>query len=116
LVLPGHLNARRVVIDRTFAEAGLKLNVAAEASNVPSELSVVRSGSASTILNLGDMSGFGDFAPSVLIEPPFYLTCCLIWSNEFPLTLAGEGVRKLLIEFMKEYIERTKRPGAVWLP
>jgi LysR family nitrogen assimilation transcriptional regulator len=115
LVLPGNSNARRVVINRTFAEAGLSLNVAAEASNVPSELSAVRSGAASTILNLGDMSGFGEFAPPVLIEPPFYLTCCVIWSNESPLTLAGEGVRKLLIEFLKGYIERTNRPGAVWL-
>jgi LysR family transcriptional regulator, nitrogen assimilation regulatory protein len=61
------------------------------------------------------MSGFGDFATPVLIEPPFYLTCCIIWSNEFPLTLAAEGVKKLLIEFVKEYVETTKRPGAVWL-
>ena len=115
LVLPGHLNARRIVINRSFAEAGLSLNVAAETSNVPSELSVVRSGAASTILNLGDMSGFGDFAPPVLIEPTFYLTCCVIWSNESPLTPAAEGLRKLLIEFMKEHVETTKRPGAVWL-
>jgi LysR family nitrogen assimilation transcriptional regulator len=115
LVLPGHSNARRAVIDRAFSEAGLSLNLVAEASNVPSELSAVRSGAASTILNLGNMSGFGDFAKPVLIEPTFYLTCCVIWSNEFPLTLAAEGLRKLLIEFMKEYIETTKRPGAVWL-
>lgn len=115
LVLPGHSNARRAVIDRTFSEAGLSLNLVAEASNVPSELSAVRSGAASTILNLGDMSGFGDFAEPVLIEPTFYLTCCVIWSNERPLTLAAEGLRKLLVQFMKEYIEATKRPGAAWL-
>jgi LysR family nitrogen assimilation transcriptional regulator len=115
LVLPGHLNARRVVIERTFAEAGLSLNLAAEAVTVASELSAVRSGAASTILNLGDMSGFGDFAQPVLIEPTFYLTCCIIWSNEFPLTLAAEGVRKLLIEFLKQHVATTKRPGAVWL-
>ena len=115
LVLPGHSNARRVVIDRTFAKAGLSLNVAAEASNVPSELSAVRSGAGSTILNLGEVSGFGDFAAPVLIEPTFYLTCCIIWSNEFPLTLAAEGVKKLLIEFVRAHVETTKRPGAVWL-
>jgi LysR family nitrogen assimilation transcriptional regulator len=117
LVLPGHLNARRVVIDRTFAESGLSLNLAAEAVTVASELSAVRSGAASTILNLGDMSGFslGDFAEPVLIEPTFYLTCCIIWSNESPLTLAGEGVKNLLIDFLKLHIQKTKRPGAVWL-
>jgi LysR family transcriptional regulator, nitrogen assimilation regulatory protein len=53
LILPANLNARRVVIDRTFAEAGLSLNLAAEAVTVSSELSAVRSGAASTILNLG---------------------------------------------------------------
>jgi LysR family transcriptional regulator, nitrogen assimilation regulatory protein len=117
LVLPGRLNARRVVIDRTFSEAGLSLNLAAEAVTVSSELSAVRSGAASTILNLGDMSGFslGDFAEPVLIKPEFYLTCCIIWSSEFPLTLAAEGVKKLLVDFLKAHIKRTERPGAVWL-
>jgi LysR family transcriptional regulator, nitrogen assimilation regulatory protein len=117
LVLPAAMNARRIVIDRTFAEAGLSFNLAAEAVTVSSELSAVRSGTASTILNLGDMSGFSldDFANPVLIEPTFYLTCCLIWSSEFPLTLAAEGVKKLLVDFLKAHIERTKRPGAVWL-
>jgi LysR family nitrogen assimilation transcriptional regulator len=117
LVLPGPLNARRIVIDRTFAEAGLSLNLAAEAVTVSSELSAVRSGTASTIFNLGDMSGFSldDFADPVLIEPTFYLTCSVIWSSEFPLTLAAESVKKVLVEFLKEHVQKTKRPGAVWL-
>jgi LysR family nitrogen assimilation transcriptional regulator len=117
LVLPGLLNARRVVIDRTFAEAGLSLNLAAEAVTVSSELSAVRSGAGSTILNLGDMSGFSldDFAEPVLIEPTFYLTCCLIWSIEDTLTLAAERVKMLLVEFLKNHIYETKRPGALWL-
>jgi LysR family transcriptional regulator, nitrogen assimilation regulatory protein len=117
LVLPGPLNARRVVIDRTFAEAGLSLNLAAEAVTVASELSAVRSGAGSTIFNLGDMSGFSldDFAEPVLIEPTFYLTCCLIWSHESQLTLAAEGVKTLLIDFLKDHIHRSNRPGASWL-
>jgi LysR family transcriptional regulator, nitrogen assimilation regulatory protein len=117
LVLPGLLNARRIVINRTFAEAGLSLNLAAEAVTVSSELSAVRAGAASTILNLGDMSGFSldDFAEPILIEPTFYLTCSVIWSSEFPLTLAAEGVKKLLIGFLKDHIGTTKRPGAEWL-
>jgi LysR family transcriptional regulator, nitrogen assimilation regulatory protein len=117
LVLPAGLNARRLLIDRTFAEAGLALNIAAEAMTVASELSAVRSGAASTILNLGDMSGFStdDFAEPVLIEPTFYMTCCLLWSNEFPLTLAAESVKTLLVDFLKEHIHRTRRPGAAWL-
>lgn len=47
------------------------MNLAAEAVTVSSELSAVRSGTASAILNLGDMSGFSldDFARPLLIEP-----------------------------------------------
>jgi LysR family nitrogen assimilation transcriptional regulator len=117
LVLPGRLNARREVIERTFAEAGLSLNLAAEAVTVSSEFSAVRSGAGSTIFNLGDMSGFSldDFAEPLLIEPTFYLTCCLIWPIESPLTLAAEGVKTLLIDFLKEHIQRSHRPGALWL-
>jgi LysR family nitrogen assimilation transcriptional regulator len=117
LVLPGRLNARRTVIDRTFAESSLSLNLAAEAVTVSSELSAVRSGAGSTILNLGDMSGFSldDFAEPVLIEPTFYLTCCLIWSIDIPLTLATERVKKLLIDFLKDHVHKTRRPGASWL-
>lgn len=117
LVLPASLNARRVVIDRTFAKAGLSINLAAEAVTVSSELSAVRSGTASTILNLGDMSGFSlqEFSRPLLIEPMFYLTCCLIWSDEVPLTLAAEGVQKLLVSFLETHVRETKRPGAIWL-
>jgi LysR family transcriptional regulator, nitrogen assimilation regulatory protein len=117
LVLPARLNARREVIERTFAEAGLSLNLAAEAVTVSSEFSAVRSGAGSTIFNLGDMSGFSldDFAEPVLIEPAFYLTCCLIWPIESPLTLAAERVKALLIDFMKDHIQRADRPGALWL-
>jgi LysR family transcriptional regulator, nitrogen assimilation regulatory protein len=117
LVLPGRLNARRTVIDRTFAESHLSLNLAAEAVTVSSEFSAVRSGAGSTILNLGDMSGFSldDFAEPVLIEPTFYLTCCLIWSIDIPPTLATERVKKLLIDFLKDHVHKTRRPGASWL-
>jgi|APCry1669192522_1035417.scaffolds.fasta_scaffold00090_20 LysR family nitrogen assimilation transcriptional regulator len=117
LVLPGQLNARRIVINRTFADAGLSLNIAAEVATVASELSAVRAGAASTILNLGDMSGFSldEFAKPVLIEPTFHLTCSIIWSNDVPLTRAGDAIRSLMIDFLRIHIERTRRPGAIWL-
>jgi LysR family transcriptional regulator, nitrogen assimilation regulatory protein len=117
LILPGQLNARRIVINRAFAEAGLTLNLAAEAVTVASELSAVRSGAASTIFNLGDMSGFslGDFASPVLIEPTFYLTCSMIWSNDHSLSPAADKVRELLVDSLRDHVQQTKRPGAVWV-
>src|ERR1700753_3898935 len=114
---PAIWNARCSGIERPSAAAGLPLNLAAQAVTVASELSAVRSGAASTILNLGDMSGFStdDFAQPVLIEPTFYMTCCLLWSNQSTLSLGAEGVKKLLIDFLKEHVQKTKRPGAAWL-
>jgi LysR family nitrogen assimilation transcriptional regulator len=117
LILPGALNARRIVIERAFAAAGLKLNLAAEAVTVASELSAVRSGAASTILNLGNMDGFSvqDFAEPILIEPTFYMTCCLLWSSDHSLSMAADRVRELLTDFLRDQIHQTKRPGAIWL-
>ena len=117
LILPGALNARRIVIERAFAAAGLKLNLAAEAVTVASELSAVRSGAASTILNLGNMDGFSvqDFAEPILIEPTFYMTCCLLWPSDHSLSMAADRVRELLTDFLRDQIHQTKRPGAIWL-
>jgi LysR family nitrogen assimilation transcriptional regulator len=117
LILPGRMNARRIVIDRALEEAGLSLNLAAEAVTVSSELSAVRSGAASTILNLGDMSGFslGEFAPPILIEPALYLTCSILWSSDHSLPPAVDAAKELLVDFLRERILQNKKPGAVWL-
>jgi LysR family transcriptional regulator, nitrogen assimilation regulatory protein len=111
------LNARRIVIERAFAEAGLKLNLAAEAVTVASELSAVRSGAAATILNLGNMSGFSvqDFAEPVLIEPTFYMTCSILWSNDHSLPMAADRARDMLIASLKQHIDQRERPGANWI-
>jgi LysR family nitrogen assimilation transcriptional regulator len=114
LVLPSVPNGRRALVERVFAEAGLTPNVIADTDSLSSELSAVRAGVAYSILNMGVMNQTG-FAEPVLIEPNFHLTCCVIWSNEFPLTLAAESAKKLLIDFLKAHIHATKRPGAAWL-
>ena len=36
------------------------------------------------------------------------LTCSVIWSSEFPLTLAAENVKKLLVEFLKDQYRHGK--------
>jgi LysR family nitrogen assimilation transcriptional regulator len=117
LVLPGHPNGRRNVIDRAFAAAGLSPNVVAEADAISSELSAVRSGIGSTILNLGDLSTYArdGFAQPLLIEPPLHLTCSIISSSDFPLSHAGEAVRDVLEEFVKQHLSQTKRPGVEWI-
>lgn len=114
LVLPGHPNQRRRTIERAFASAGLSPNIVAEADTIPSELYAVRSGLGSTILNMGDVSGFvsGDFAKPRIVEPPLYMTCSMISSGDFPLTHAGEAVRGTLVAFIADYLRSRRPPGA----
>ena len=116
-VMPTHPNDRRGVIERAFAAAGLTLNIAAEFGALSGELSAVRAGVGSTIINTGnlaDISGH-DLAEPALVEPPLYLTCSLISSGDFPLTRAGEAVWNLLIEFIEDHLHQAGVPGAEWI-
>jgi len=115
LVLPGHPNQRRNVIDRAFAAAGLTPNVVTETDAVPSELSAVRTGVGSSILNSGNFSHIyrgREFADPLLIEPPLFMTCSVISSSDFPLTHAGEAVKTVLVKFIEDHIGQRQRPGA----
>jgi LysR family nitrogen assimilation transcriptional regulator len=114
LVLPSPPNARRLVINRAFADEGLTPNVIAETDTLSSELSAIRAGLAHSILNAGMMGQMG-FGRPLPIEPPIYLTCSIISSSDFPLTHAGEAVRTTLIGFVHEWIKTTQRPGAEWI-
>lgn len=117
LVLPGSHNGRRVLIERMFAEAKLKPNVALEADSLASEMSAVRNNVGCTILPVGDMSHFGPdaFAKPLLIEPPMHLTCSIVHSADLPLTTAGEAVRNFLVEFIGQRIRQTDMPGVTWI-
>jgi len=117
LLLPGMPNVRRNVIERTLAAAKLSHNLVAETDSLASELSAVRAKIGHSILPIGDLSGFPQegLAKPALIEPAMYLTCSVISSSDFPLTHAGEAVRGVLINFIKDYLHKTKAPGAEWV-
>lgn len=114
LVLPPVPKHRRAVIDRAFAAAGLSPNIVAEADAGLSELSAVRSGVGNSIFHAGTFKNVypGAFAEPLLIEPPMFLTCSLVYSSDFPLTYAGEAVKKVLIQFVEDQIRQNSRPGA----
>lgn len=114
LVLPSLPRHRRVVIDRAFAAAGLTPNIIAETDAALSELSAVRTGVGSSIFNAGTFQNVypGALMEPLLIEPPMFMTCSLVSSSDFPLTHAGEAVKNVLIQFMKEQILQKTRPGA----
>jgi LysR family nitrogen assimilation transcriptional regulator len=117
LVLPGRTNGRRVLIERVFADAKLKPNIALEADSLSSEMWAVRNKIGCTILPVGDMSHFGPnaFAKPLLIEPPIHLTCSLVHSADLPLTNAGEAVRDFLLGFIERRVSQADMPGTEWI-
>jgi LysR family nitrogen assimilation transcriptional regulator len=117
LVLPGRANGRRALIERVFADAKLKPNIALEADSLSSEMWAVRNKIGCTILPVGDMSHFGPnaFAKPLLIEPPIHFTCSLVHSADFPLTNAGEAVRDFLLGFIERRVSQADMPGTEWI-
>lgn len=114
LVLPGAYSERRRIIDRAFAKANLTPTIVAEADNLSSELSAVRTGIGHTILNIGELHGpiAATLAKPVIVEPPITMTCSVISSGDFSLSGAGDAVRALVADVIRSFIKTTKRPGA----
>jgi LysR family transcriptional regulator, nitrogen assimilation regulatory protein len=118
LVVPGPTyGRRREVIERSFAEAKLKPNIALEADTLGSELWAVRNNIGCSILPAGDMSHFGPhaFAKPVLIEPPMHMTCSLVHSGGLPLTNAGQALCDFLIGFIERRVDQPDMPGVKWI-
>lgn len=83
----------RNALDRAFRMAGVIPNCVAEVDALSSALSLVKTGVASAIVPKGDFSdvpGYEGLRP-IVIDPPIYLTACLISSAHTPLTSAAEA-------------------------
>ena len=83
-----------------------------ETEDFASELSAVRAGIGSTIMNIGELpSGFEDLPQPLPLEPAVSMTCSVISNSDSSLTTAAEAVRSSLIEVVRNFVKRTKRRG-----
>ena len=55
------------------------------------------------------------FVQPVMIEPGLFLTCSVISSSDFPLSHAGEAVRRLVTEFLEKELRKMGLMGVEWL-
>ena len=104
-------NAVRGVLDQAFAAAGLQVQVVAETNLLSSLLAAVHSGAGATVVPLGDFSallGRGTLAATP-IEPPLYLTACVVHDTGRAPTRAAEAVRALLASVITRLL-RDKPP------
>jgi len=117
LILPPQPNMTRTALDRAFAAASLSPNVVMEADVVANILLSIRTGIGSSVLPKGDLTDLSgtDLAKPIAIDPPLYLTCSLISSDNFPLSDAGESVRDLFMRFVERHLRETLAAGVEWI-
>lgn len=117
LILPAHPNITRTLIDRAFADAGLRPIIAAETDVLTSMLAAVQSGLGSTIVPKGDFSDISGHSDLVAlpIEPPLYLTASVATSATAAPSRGVEAVRALTTELIEARFAETLPPGADWL-
>lgn len=113
LVLPGHGNAMRSLVDSHFARHGIVPLVAAEANVLSSILAAVRAGAGATIVPLGDFAGtpWENELGVRPIEPPIFETACAVWADNADLGSAGEAVHALLEAFTQRVLQDKARAG-----
>jgi LysR family nitrogen assimilation transcriptional regulator len=117
LVLPTPTNVLRRLVDRVFAQANIALAPIAESDLFDVMMSAVETGLGHAILPKGDFSdvlGHQDIATTP-IEPPVYMTACLVSAQDAPLTQAALAIEASLLTFIRGQLEETSFKGAEWV-
>lgn len=117
LMLPTPTNVLRKALDRELTAAGLQVEPVAESDLFDVVLSAVETGLGHAILPKGDftdMPGHPDIATTP-IEPPIYLTACLITSRDKPLTRAAAAIEAQLLGFLRSQAGQSAFKGAEWV-
>ncbi|NRP75110.1 HTH-type transcriptional regulator CynR [Ensifer psoraleae] len=98
LVLPARPHTIRNALDRVFAAAGVTPNCVAEVDTCDCAFALVKAGIGFAIIPKGNVSVVPgcEAMRTVVIDPPIYLTACLISSGDMPLTSAAEAVSALV--------------------
>jgi LysR family transcriptional regulator, nitrogen assimilation regulatory protein len=117
LVLPTPTNVMRRLLDRVFAQEKLIAQPIAESDLFDVMLSAVETGLGHAVMPKGDFSdvpGHQDIATTV-IEPPVYMTACLVTAQDTPLTQAALAIEASLLTFIRGQLEETSFKGAEWV-
>jgi len=100
LVLPSGAQGLRDVVERSFARAGMRLEVVADLDSLPFLLASAREGLACTILPASSVEDAAPAVPCRLILPELRRTLSLCWPRALPRTHAAEAVAEILRELV----------------
>lgn len=119
MVLPLHAQALRMLVERSFAQNGLELNVVANVDSTSTSIAIARSGAACTILPLSSLASLEDKgSPRArkLVAPGIRRKVGLAWSTSLPHTKAAAAARLAIVEITKELVMSGRWAGAELTP
>jgi LysR family transcriptional regulator, nitrogen assimilation regulatory protein len=105
MVAPGRSNGLRLLIERTFFQAGVDLNIVADIDSLPTMLEIAESGMACTVLPASALARrhFQKQPRIARIETPrMTRAASLCWSKAVPMIAATQAVRNTMIELIRE--------------
>ena len=114
MTLPSSTSSLRVLIERSFAQANLELNVIADIDSFPTNIAVARDGFACTILPSSAVLSLASGNPPPirrLVEPGIRRPVSLVWSTSLPRTSATTAVQGVMVEIVEEMIQNGQWAG-----
>lgn len=116
VVLPPNAQSLRMLVERSFAQVGLELNVIADIDSFRAMVAIARSGAACAILPLSSLvpRQHNDPLPvRLLVEPGIRRPVGIAWSTALPHTSATAAVRSIIVELAQELVSTGQWLGAV---
>ena len=105
IVAPSASNGLRVLIERTFAQAGVELNIVADIDSLPTLIEIVQAGKTCTILPasaLAPRQPASRPAARRIVEPEMRRPASVCWSNSLPVGSATLAVRQAIVDLIGE--------------
>lgn len=105
LVVPSASNGLRLLIERSFSQANVELNIVADIDSLPTLIDIARAGEACAIL---PSSALAPRDPSLrpkalrIVSPQLQRTASVCWSNSLPVGSATLAVRQCIADLIRE--------------
>ncbi len=109
MVLPGGFQALRLIVQRSFARAGIELNVVAEVDSLRTRMLIAQEGAACTILASSNdvilkQEKIRHPPMRRLVDPAISRPVSLCWPNSLPPNSASLAVYRTIIELVRELV------------
>ncbi|AKM32336.1 LysR family transcriptional regulator [Pandoraea faecigallinarum] len=105
IVAPSATNGLRLLIERSFAQANVELNIVADIDSLPTLIDIARTGDACSIL---PVSALASRDPALrppsrrIVGPHLQRPASICWSNSLPVGSATVAVRECIAGLIRE--------------